>query len=97
MHVLIICKFDEDPIKNKDTIDRTTFSHYKSMVDATVSIRPSLCSVTNGVWALRERNVGLASWSLALPVRSPDTLKREMKRMDKSVRQIYVKSYLVAH
>ena len=26
MPVLIICKSDEDPIKNEDTIDRTTFS-----------------------------------------------------------------------
>ena len=26
MPVLIICKFDEDPIKNEDSIDRTTFS-----------------------------------------------------------------------
>ena len=26
MPVLIICKFDEEPIKNEDTIDQTTFS-----------------------------------------------------------------------
>ena len=33
MPVLIICKFEEVPIKSEDAIDRTTFPHYKSMGD----------------------------------------------------------------